>query len=320
MKNNNESLIRAAIADKLNTNNLGGKGKMAISVLEAIDNGLLDVELAEIIPTHCEECGSELMLTESLKQIYCDNRTCPTKVASRLEGMAKMMKADGWGESTCLQVVKSFGMVSPFQVFLLQGRECPSVAAFDKKLAEICDANKRIIKLWEVVKYANIPSIDTVAFKIFDGYNSMEEAFDDIEEYGVALIAEKLGLRNAETGIMAVNIYSTLMEYKDELLFGESTFEVYNPSGEKLYMAITGGVYGYANKSEFVSYINQRYAGKVNAMLMNSVTREVDVLISDGGANSNKVKKAKKIQEDGGKIKIMDSQELIQYLDEKYNS
>lgn len=291
---------------------------MSISVNTAIENSLISEELAEIIPTNCEECGEELYLTESLRQLYCGNHMCATKIAARLESMAKMMKADGWGESACLTVTRQFGLISPFQVFLLEGRECSDVAAFNKKVAEICDWGKRKIKLWEVVKYANIPSIDTVAFKIFDGYESMESAFKDIEENGVAFIADKLGLRNAETGVMAVNIYNTLMEYKDELIFGESVFEIYNPTGEKLYIAITGGVYGFNNKSEFINYINRRYNGKVNAMLMNSVTRDVNALVADGSTNSNKYRKAMKMKSDGSDIIITDSTGLVEYLDNKY--
>lgn len=289
-----------------------------MTVNEAIENGLLDDEMEEIIPKQCDECGAELYLTESLKQLYCSNRFCPTKVAARLESMAKMMKADGWGESACLAAVKYFGLKSPYQVFLLEGRECNEIAAFSKKIDEICNPERRRIKLWEVVKYANIPSIDTVAFKIFDGYESIEAAFDDIEENGVAFIADKLGLRNAETGVMAVNIYNTLIEYKDELMFGEEVFDIYNPEGEKMYIAITGGVYGFSNKSEFINYINSRFAGKVNAMLMNSVTKEVDVLVADGDTSSNKFKKAMKLSENGGKIMITSSDGLIEYLENKY--
>ena len=293
---------------------------MALTVNEAIGHGLLDVELAEISPTHCDECGSELSLTESLKQLYCDNRTCPTKIAARLESMAKMMKADGWGESACLAVAKNFKMISPYQVFLLADKECKDVPAFQKKVAEICDIEKRTVKLWEVVKYANIPSIDTVAFKIFDGFASISDAFEVIEKQGVSFIADRLGLRNPETGVMAVNIYNTLIEYKDELLFGEKLFNIYNPTGERVYIAITGGVYGFSNKSEFISYINSRYSGKVNAMLMNSVTREVNYLVADGDTSSNKYKKASKMIENGGSIQIFDSSSLIEYLDKKYNA
>lgn len=293
---------------------------MAITVLEAQENRLLDVDLAEIIPTHCHECGTELMLTESLKQLYCPNRQCPTKVASRLEAMAKMMQVDGWGESTCLEVVRQFGMFSPFQVFLLIDKlDSIKTESLKDKIRDICRDDVRTVKLWEVAKYANIPSIDTVAFKLFDGFDSMESAFKAFENSPITFVADRLGLRNAETGVMAYNIYQTLIEYKDELLFGESMFNVYNPGGEKLCMAITGGVVGFSNKSEFVNYINSRYNGKVNAVLMTSVTKEVQVLVADGDTSSNKYRRAMKIKEAGGDIMIFESQELLRYLDDKYN-
>lgn len=268
---------------------------MGITLQEVIENGLLSDDVIDIIPHECE-CGAPIEFTDSLRQIYCTNPQCTYKVASRLEAMAKKMKADGWGESTCVTVCKEFNMISPFQVFLLpkmiENGCTSSVSAFEKKVNSICDEEKRKIELWKVVEYAGIPSIETIAYKIFGGYKNFTEAFTDIEAGQVPFIANKLGLKNAETSVMAVNVYNALIRYKTEILFGEKQFDIYEPSGETLYIAITGGVSGFHNKSEFVSYINNRYNGKVNAMLMNSVTTQVAILVADGDTGSNKFKTA----------------------------
>lgn len=293
---------------------------MSITIQEVIDNELLDDDIIDCIPHECEECGSEIEFTDTLKQIYCPNRMCALKVAARLEALAKKMKVDGWGYSTCLAVVRYFNLKSPYQVFLLnEYHECPDVAAFKKKVAAITDSSKRRVKLWECVTLAGIPSIDTIAYKIFDGYKNLDEAYKDIEKYQVPFIAEKLGIKNSDTGVMAVRVYNTLIEYKNELLFGESKFNIYEAEGEKLKIAITGGVYGYKNKSEFISYINSRYNGIINATLMNTVTAQLDILIADGDTSSNKFVKANKLNESGkANILITDSLGLIKYLDEKY--
>lgn len=296
---------------------------MGISYSEVVANGLLSDEVIEYIPSVCETCGTEIHFTDSLKQIYCPNRFCPDKIAARLEYMAKLMKADGWGASTCREVCRIFKLKSPYQVFLLEGPQYmalgkQAIPAFEKKIASICDRNKRRVRLWEVVKLAGIPSIENIAYKIFNGYKSLKKAYEDIERYQVAFIADKLGLRNNETSVMAVNIYNTLIEYKNELLFGETQFEVYIPEGDELQIAITGGVDGFPNKSEFITYLNRRYAGKINAMLVNSVTAKTNILVSDKDLNSNKYKTACKLRERGYDIKIMSSRELIRYLDEKY--
>ena len=59
-----------------------------------------------------------------------------------------------------------------------------------------------------------------------------------------------------------------------------------------MYIAITGGVYGYKNKGEFVEHLNTMFMGRVNFMLMSSVTQQVDLLVADGDTSSNKFMKA----------------------------
>ena len=274
---------------------------MGISFSEVEAQGLLSEEVLECLRPHsiCE-CGSELMFTETLRQVYCENPRCFYKVASRLEAMAVKMEADGWGESTCREICKYFGMISPYQVFLLedkvlnQGVTISGVSALDKKVRSICDRNKRKYKLWEVVSLGQIPGIDSIARKIFDGYKTIEDAYVDIEEKQVPFIANKLGIKNTESSVMAVNVYNTLIQYKDELIFGQKQFDIYEPEGDTVYVAITGGVYGYRNKSEFIKYISDRYSGKLNPILVNTVTKQVDILIADGDTSSNKFKKANK--------------------------
>ena len=325
---------------------------MAITRKEVIENNLLSEEVLECIPEKCE-CGADIVFTDSLRQIYCSDEKCFYKVAARLEAMAKTMKADGWGESTCITVCKEFQFVSPYQVFLLEDAikkygAISSVAAFDKKVASICDREKRKVELWEVVRLAGIPSIETIAYKIFSGYNSIAEAFVDIEKGQVPFIANKLGIKSIESTTMAVNVYNNLIKYKEELIFGEKQFEIYKPQGEKLYIAITGGVSGFKNKSEFVEYLKVRYEGEFSPMLMNSVTSQVDILIADGDTSSNKYRSAirlnKKYLENGvakgdftaeevGKFKretdihpigekifITDSREVLSRLDKVYLS
>lgn len=324
---------------------------MGISYEDVINNDLMDAEVLEYIPDRCE-CGAPVAFTDSLRQIYCTSERCIYKIASRLEAMAKKMKVDGFGESTCVTLCKEFKLISPYQVFLIEDKlnsgVTSKVPAFEKKIREICDWKNRKRELWEVVALAGIPNIDTIAYKIFDGYDKMEEAFEDIENGQVLFIAEKLGIKSSSSGVMAVNVYNTLMRFKEELLFGETQFDIYKPAGKTLYMAITGGVRGYRNKNAFVDFLNNRYEGKLNIMLMGSVTQQVNILISDGSSSSNKYKTATRINkkyvekaienglfvEDdlekfkggeegfykvGEKIIIADSTEIIGRLDRVYN-
>ena len=273
---------------------------MGFTYKEVAENGLLSEEVLACIPEKCE-CGADIEFTGTLRQIYCSGPRCLYKIAARLEAMAKAMKVDGWGESTCITVCREFGLKSPYQVFLLEkeiekGRTS-SVAAFDKKVAAICDREKRKVELWEVVRLGGIPGIETTAYKIFDGYDSIKEAYEDIEKGQVPFIAERLGIKNSEASVMAMRVYNTLMEYRMELEFAETQFDIYKPTGRTIRIAITGGVDGFRNKSEYIKYINNRYNGNINAMLMSSVTQQVDVLVADGGTSSNKYKTALRVNE-----------------------
>lgn len=287
---------------------------MSVPLIDVIEHELISQEVLQCIPHQCPTCGEEIVFSDSLKQISCPNRFCTDKVAARLEAMAKAMKVDEWGEATCQEVCRAFKMTSPYQVFLLEGREWNGVSNFKVKVSNFVNSPKRKAELWEMVRYGGIPSIETTAYKIFGGYSNLDAAYRDIETYQAPLIADKLGLKNSETGVLAVNIYNTLMEYKTELQFGEKQFDLISKEGEVVYIAITGGVTGYTNKAEYVEHLNRMFKGKLNIMLMNSVTASINFLVADHDTSSRKYLKALRMQEKGDSIVITSSQELPQML------
>ena len=283
---------------------------MAIALADVVENGLLDDDILQCIPHYCPSCGAEIEFSDSLRQISCPSRFCTDKIAARLEAMAKAMKVDGWGEATCRAVCEHFKLKSPYQVFLLGSKLWYGVATFNEKVNNFITSPKREAELWEVVKYGGIPSIETTAYKIFGGYSDMESAYADIEKYQVPFVADKLGLRNNDGGVMAVRVYNTLMEYKDELLFAVTQFTVASKGGTPVNVAITGGVVGYVNKAEYIDKLNRQFAGKLNIMLMSSVTANVSFLVADHDTSSNKYMKALKLREKGNPIVITNSVEL----------
>lgn len=294
----------------------------------------IDPEILKEIPSRCDGdygCGEELEFTDNLNQLYCPNRYCTHKIASRLEKMAKAMQADGWGISTCLEVVHKFKLISPFMVFYIENlpvEKYPKdlkVAAFSDKLANICTKSKRRVQLWEIVSLLNIPGVATNnARKIFDGYNTMESAYEDIEAYQWLFIAEKLGIsEKSESGVLAMNIYETLLEYKEELVVSQKVFDIYSPEGDSLTIAITGGVQGFTNKQEFVSYLNRILLGKCNLTLLNTVNSKLNILIADNDTSSRKFKTATRLNEKaelngGHKILICNHEECEAALRQAY--
>jgi NAD-dependent DNA ligase len=265
-----------------------------ISIDDAYEFGFMSAEVLDELPRKCG-CGHDLVLTDNLVQLYCPNGKCYLKIASRLEEMAKLIGADGWGEASCREVCKDFGLKSPIDIFdddlrwELMGR----ADSWEKKLDNIEVALNKEWEIYEIVQLLRLDGIVTTANKLFRGYNTIEEAYYDFENGGAVLVADRLGIGKGDESVMAVNIYNTLMKSKDELLKAEKLFKVKKACDKQIKIAITGGVGGFKSKTAFVNELNNLGNGKVSFFLNNTVTQDTNFLICDAGAsNSNKYKKA----------------------------
>lgn len=265
-----------------------------ITLEMAEENEFISAEVMAELPRKCK-CGHELVLTDNLVQLYCPNPTCYMKVGSRLEEMAKMIGADGWGESTCKEVCDQLNLMSPIDVFDEDVRYSypEGVSAWDKKMENISVALDKEWELYEIVQLLRLDGIVTIANKLFRGYNNMSEAFADFESGKAILVAERLGIGKGDESVMAVNVYNTLMQAKAELFKAEEIFKVKKACERQIKIAITGGVGGFKSKSQFVSKLNELGNGKISFFLNGTVTQDTDYLICDAGeSGSSKYRKA----------------------------
>ena len=286
-----------------------------ISYQDVIDNELIDDEILEYIPRHCE-CGGEIEFTESLKQIACNNPKCYFKVASRLENMCKSLKVDGFGESSCVKICRDLKMISPFQALLIGNRTVDGVSSFKSKIDNLISELKKPMELWEMVALCNIPGIDSISYKLFGKYSSIEDAYKDFEKYQVPYIASLLGNSG---GVMSANIYNMLMQYKAELQFAESECNIKKLNVPKISIAISETPTGFGTKASYVARLNEILNGKASILLSNTVTKEISYLVCSPTTNTGKVKKANSLISNGADIKIVDSQELIDILINKFS-
>lgn len=286
-----------------------------ITYQDVIDNELIDDEILEYIPRHCE-CGGEIEFTESLKQIACNNPKCFYKVASRLESMCKSLKVDGFGESSCVKICRDLKMISPFQALLIGNRTVDGVSSFKSKIDNLISELKKPMELWEMVALCNIPGIDSISYKLFGKYSSIEDAYKDFEKYQVPYIASLLGNSG---GVMSANIYNMLMQYKAELQFAESECNIKKLNVPKISIAISETPSGFGTKASYVARLNEILNGKASILLSNTVTKEISYLVCSPTTNTGKVKKANSLINNGANIKIVDSQELIDILINKFS-
>lgn len=286
-----------------------------ITYQDVIDNELIDDEILEYIPRHCE-CGGEIEFTESLKQIACNNPRCYYKVASRLENMCKSLKVDGFGESSCVKICRDLKMISPFQALLIGNRTVDGVASFKSKIDNLISELKKPMELWEMVALCNIPGIDSISYKLFGKYSFIEDAYKDFEKYQVPYIASLLGNSG---GVMSANIYNMLTQYKAELQFAESECNIKKLNVPKISIAISETPTGFGTKASYVARLNEILNGKASILLSNTVTKEISYLVCSPTTNTGKVKKANSLISNGANIKIVDSQELIDILINKFS-
>ena len=286
-----------------------------ITYQDVIDNELIDDEILEYIPRHCE-CGGEIEFTESLKQIACNNPKCFYKVASRLESMCKSLKVDGFGESSCIKICRDLKMISPFQALLIGNRTVDGVSSFKSKIDNLISELKKPMELWEMVALCNIPGIDSISYKLFGKYSYIEDAYKDFEKYQVPYIASLLGNSG---GVMSANIYNMLMQYKAELQFAESECNIKKLNVPKISIAISETPSGFGTKASYVARLNEILNGKASILLSNTVTKEISYLVCSPTTNTGKVKKANSLISNGANIKIVDSQELIDILINKFS-
>lgn len=271
-----------------------------ITLDEAIENELLNKWTLKVIPKTCKYCNSNIVFTNNLKNIYCSNKDCIGKKINQF-----------------MQVVNQFGLdINEDEVIeILEADDSiKSVAA--KAFKFIKDTGLDIeLSIWEYVRAACIPEIPNTAYKIFYGYNNLDEAYMDIYNEGITIINTRLGLHN-ESNIIGANIYKLLMEHKEEL---EEAIEYIGITKENKQIAkivVDSFVQGYRSSIEFIQELNNNFGEHIRYLLMGTVTKETSVLIIDGGAGSLKYKTAKKINDTSGteRIKIMGSRRYLYEL------
>ena len=262
-------------------------------------SGKLPQQFIDILPKVCPDCGADMVISDTLKELSCENPYCKGKVAQRMTAMLIDMGVKNMGESRCLKFIEETGLNYP-----------SAILQWEPKFGDIGDLSEefltgikkqidehRTMMLWEYVKYSNIPYLRDTARELFKEYNDLKQFYAIMESKGdaaVVFIQEILGIK--ESGVLsirALNIYQSLVIYKEELIEGLKYVNIIVPD-KTLNICISTSVgQGYANKADFANQMNQRYGNKCHINFLSTVTKNCDYLIwSKIGAPTSKVKKA----------------------------
>lgn len=290
-------------------------------VKQNYDNYGLPFKFVEVLPDTCEECGSPLAISETMTGLHCSNPRCKDKLIMRIRAVCRDLGIVDFGESTISKFIDYYGVTNHLNFFDLRKGMILSDEVSDKVSEKVIDqvVRKKDFLLWEFVQVANLPYIRTSARKIFQGYNTLTEAFQDIEEGGVDFIQSKLGIAKEGTvSLQAMKVYSTLMEFKEDLLEGEECVNIISITGKRELNVVCSDQVGgnFHKKSEFYAYIKETFGDIVHVNFLSSVTKNIDYLVWSGADGTparytSKVQKVERYNEKGSNIPIVTADMFI---------
>lgn len=268
----------------------GVKELFVSDIKENYDIYGLPAKFADCLPEFCEVCGAPLAMRETLTGLHCSNPKCPDKVVKRIEMICNDLNILNFGESTIQKYVETYNVTNPLRIFSL----CKGMSLGDDVSPKVSEKvvdqilTKRKFLLWEFVMYANLPEFKTNARKVFQGYSSLTEAYNDIEAGGVRFIQEKLGTSNEWVSITALKAYRTLIEYKEELFEGASYVEIEDIGNKRELNVVCSDEVGapFRKKAEFYAYISDTFGDKARVNFLSSVTKSIDYLVWKGADGS----------------------------------
>lgn len=302
------------------------------------------VPFYESLPQVCLEdsCGYPMEMTEVLTQLHCSNPRCPSKVIQRLSAITKQFGVKDFGEARIRSFIEYTGIDNPLLIFAYDPDEDgPLSEDISQELSEKIHfqfSKKKSMTLAEYVRLANLPYIQTSASVIFGGFDDLFKAYKEIESGGVEYIQSKLSIEKSDTSVRALNVYDSLMTFKDDLFDAidcVNIIETNTDSVISLKAVVSDEVgSGFSTKAEFYATCNSLY-DNLHIEFLSSVNKSIDYLIWAGadGSPARYTNKVKKVQDynikhaehvaDGKIIKgehhiqIMTAKQFIDELDRK---
>ena len=112
--------------------------------------------------------------------------------------------------SDLYDIVNKLNIVTPYQLMMLvevyeadmlNGMDLPSIKESIQTIEKI-KMNEYFIH--QIISFCGIPEISKIAEKLFDGFNSIDEVFEEIESSRVIFVNEHLGIKSSDSTILSV--------------------------------------------------------------------------------------------------------------------
>lgn len=217
-------------------------------------------------PENCPSCNSKLVFVKD--QLFCQNDDCSNKQYKGVEHFAKTLKIKGLGPST----IRKLDIRTPQEIYIVDPEDylSPGVAFNLKEEIE----NSKNAPLNMVLPALGIPLVgQTAADKLSTVVNTLQEV--TLEKCKEAGLGDKA----------SQNLMDFLSTFTYDLPF---KFVFAKKSAQNGIVCITGKLTSYKNKAEATKILEAK-----GYIVKPSLTKDVSILVNEGGEESAKTKKAR---------------------------
>lgn len=276
------------------------------------------IEFFSCLPEYCfnPSCGSPTEMSETLTGLKCSNPRCPDKIVKRITHIMSDLGIKDFGSARATDFVATYGIRNPLAVFAYEPSDGCLGQSISMDLSErIYEqiTKKKNLTLWEYVRTAHLPYIQSSSLILFGDFDDLSEAYEKIEEGGVEYIRERLGIQKGgdskvvseevleddysdleanipSVSIRALKIFEVLMTFKQDL-FEYLDFVNIIPlnSGDMITLkAVCSEEVGapFKTKADFYSTVNSLYPN-VHVEFLKSVNADIDYLVWAGADGSD---------------------------------
>lgn len=192
-----------------------------------IEEGTIAPEVAEDILKECPLDGAPIIRNENLTMARCLHPECRGHMKYKADDLMKYLGVKGIGPETCLNFIKSKGLLSHFELVPI-----------------IFPNEKPRLHLWEVAMFCYVPGMSKGWEGLLAGYGTFTEFFEKAD-IPSELISYRKRLEAAEKFF---DIKAPLARKKIEVM-------------------ITGSINGYLNRDHFIDACNDVVGGLVRIKL-----------------------------------------------------
>lgn len=272
---------------------------MSIGFDEALNNEILSPILLKSIQPRCK-CGAKIVFSDSLRTAHCSNKKCIYAVINRVNAINKKLNLN-ISDIDIENIVKKLRLTTPYQILMIDvaakngsitGADIHNI---DSVVQNLEKAKQKEYLLYEIAELSGIISIENTAKAIFNGFDSVTEAYNEIDKGQLSFISERLGLSTTEASTLGVEIYNQLIMFMEEFLFAEMQLKIKRYSDYKLNIAFCDNIIPFLNKQEYIEYINSLSKYKFN--YISSISTSTDILVRNSSENNSKSRAARIIND-----------------------